>query len=51
MEPGWHAWMSHMVDRSPAEDPLLIVGTRPFEKPTPTPNYTQTRGAFKTYNT
>lgn len=51
MEPGWHAWMSYMVDRPPAEDRLLVAGTRPFEKPAAIPNYTQTRGAFKTYST
>ncbi|PHH62605.1 hypothetical protein CDD81_6839 [Ophiocordyceps australis] len=51
MEPGWHAWMSYMVDKPPTSDALLAPGTRAFEKPYPIPNYTMTRGAFKTYNT
>ncbi|PHH93345.1 hypothetical protein CDD83_5899 [Cordyceps sp. RAO-2017] len=51
IEPGWHAWMSYMVDRPPTEDALLAPGRRPFEKAVPVPNYTMTRGAFKTYST
>ncbi|KAF1739815.1 NADH dehydrogenase (ubiquinone) 1 alpha subcomplex subunit N7BM [Beauveria bassiana] len=51
IEPGWHAWMSYAVDTVPGEDPLLTAGTRKFEPALPKPNYTQTRGAFKTYNT
>ncbi|PHH76633.1 hypothetical protein CDD82_3906 [Ophiocordyceps australis] len=51
MEPGWHAWMSYMVDQPPTTDSLLTTGARPFEKPYPIPNYTMTRGAFKTYST
>ncbi|KJZ71283.1 hypothetical protein HIM_09356 [Hirsutella minnesotensis 3608] len=51
MEPGWHAWMSYMVDKPPSQDALLQPGTRPFEKPHAIPNYTMSRGAFKTYNT
>ncbi|PFH59887.1 hypothetical protein XA68_11745 [Ophiocordyceps unilateralis] len=51
IEPGWHAWMSYMVDRPPPEDALLVAGSRPFEKPHAVPNYTMTRGAFKTYST
>ncbi|KAG6012211.1 hypothetical protein E4U54_007657 [Claviceps lovelessii] len=51
IEPGWHAWMSYSLDKPPTEDPLIVVGLRKFEKPYPIPNYTQTRGAFKTYST
>ncbi|TQV91773.1 hypothetical protein V2A60_006108 [Cordyceps javanica] len=51
IEPGWHAWMSYAVDSVPGEDHLLTAGTRKFEPALPKPNYTQTRGAFKTYNT
>lgn len=51
IEPGWHAWMSYAVDTVPGDDPLLTAGTRKFEPALPKPNYTQTRGAFKTYNT
>ncbi|KND86688.1 putative NADH dehydrogenase [ubiquinone] 1 alpha subcomplex subunit 12 [Tolypocladium ophioglossoides CBS 100239] len=51
IEPGWHAWISYSVDQPPTQDPLMVTGTRLFEKPHPQPNYTQTRGAFKTYST
>ncbi|ATY58626.1 NADH:ubiquinone oxidoreductase subunit [Cordyceps militaris] len=51
IEPGWHAWMSYVVDAVPGDDPLLTAGTRKFEPALPKPNYTQTPGAFKTYNT
>ncbi|OAQ95751.1 hypothetical protein LLEC1_07240 [Akanthomyces lecanii] len=51
IEPGWHAWMSYAVDAVPGDDRLLTAGTRRFEPAMPKPNYTQTRGAFKTYNT
>ncbi|KAG5984158.1 hypothetical protein E4U55_005871 [Claviceps digitariae] len=51
IEPGWHAWMSYSLDKPPTEDPLIAVGLRKFEKPHPILNYTQTRGAFKTYST
>ncbi|KAH0497740.1 hypothetical protein TgHK011_005026 [Trichoderma gracile] len=51
IEPGWHAWISYAVDKPPTEDPLIATGTRFFEPALPKPNYTMTRGAFKTYNT
>ncbi|KAM0471896.1 hypothetical protein ACHAPX_009031 [Trichoderma viride] len=51
IEPGWHAWISYSVDKPPTEDPLILAGTRHFEPALPKPNYTMTRGAFKTYNT
>lgn len=51
IEPGWHAWMSYAVDSVPGDDHLLTAGTRKFEPALPKPNFTQTRGAFKTYNT
>ncbi|PTD02427.1 NADH dehydrogenase [ubiquinone] 1 alpha subcomplex subunit N7BM [Fusarium culmorum] len=44
IEPGWHAWMSY-------SDAMLNAGTRAFEPSRAIPNFTQTRGAFKTYNT
>ncbi|KAJ9417719.1 NADH-ubiquinone oxidoreductase [Fusarium oxysporum] len=49
--PGWHAWISYSVDKPPTEDPLLQAGVRAFEPSRAIPNFTQTRGAFKTYNT
>lgn len=51
IEPGWHAWISYSVDKPPVEDHLMATGTRVFEPAKPRPNFTQTRGAFKTYNT
>lgn len=51
MEPGWHAWMSYMVDKAPAEDPILKTGVRPWELKEHRPNFTQSRAAFKTYST
>ncbi|KAF5644529.1 nadh-ubiquinone oxidoreductase subunit [Fusarium sp. NRRL 52700] len=51
IEPGWHAWISYSVDKPPTEDPLLQAGVRAFEPSRALPNFTQTRGAFKTYNT
>ncbi|KAK7420210.1 hypothetical protein QQX98_002863 [Neonectria punicea] len=51
IEPGWHAWISYSLDKPPSEDPLLLAGTRHFEPTKAIPNYTQTRGAFKTYST
>lgn len=49
--PSWHAWISYLVDKSPAEDPLLQSQHRPWDKDGAIPNYTGTRGAFKTYST
>ena len=40
-----------MVDQSPAEDPVLNVQNRLWQKPGVIPNHTGTRGAFKTYST
>jgi len=51
IEPGWHAWMSYLVDKPPTEDRLMQAGTRAFESQLPKPNFTMTRGAFKTYST
>ncbi|KEZ40468.1 hypothetical protein SAPIO_CDS8350 [Scedosporium apiospermum] len=46
VDPGWHAWLAYMVDKPPTEDALLQTKAK-----TAIPNYTATRGAFKTYNT
>lgn len=43
--------MSYSVDKPPTQDPLLNAGTRAFEPSRAIPNFTQTKGAFKTYNT
>lgn len=51
IEPGWHAWISYMVDKPPTEDPLLQTKVRPWELPDHRPTFTMSRGAFKTYST
>lgn len=51
MEPGWHAWMSYLVDKAPNADPILKTGVRPWELKEHRPNPTMTRAAFKTYST
>lgn len=40
-----------MVDKPPTEDPILKTGVRPWELPEHRPNFTMSRGAFKTYST
>ncbi|ROT38998.1 NADH:ubiquinone oxidoreductase 13.4kD subunit [Sodiomyces alkalinus F11] len=51
IEPGWHAWMSYGVDKSPTEDPLLRTGGNKWDLPKATPNFTATSGNYITYNT
>ncbi|MCJ1266364.1 NADH dehydrogenase 1 alpha subcomplex subunit 12 ndufa12/DAP13 [Lobaria immixta] len=51
IEPGWHAWMSYLVDKPPTDDALLRTGQRAWEIPEHRPNLTASRGAFKTYST
>lgn len=51
IEPGWHAWMSYMVDKPPVEDAVLKTGQRAWELPGHRPNLTASRAAFKTYST
>ncbi|TVY59001.1 NADH dehydrogenase [ubiquinone] 1 alpha subcomplex subunit N7BM [Lachnellula cervina] len=51
IEPGWHAWISYMVDKPPTQDPILQTQVRPWELPNHRPNMTFSRGAFKTYST
>ena len=51
IEPGWHAWMSYLVDKPPTEDPVLKTGQRSWEIPEHRPNLTASRAAFKTYST
>jgi NADH:ubiquinone oxidoreductase subunit len=51
IEPGWHAWMSYMVDKPPGEDRILDIGIRPWESKEPKINLTQSRGAYRPYST
>ncbi|KAL1304384.1 hypothetical protein AAFC00_003384 [Neodothiora populina] len=51
IEPGWHAWISYMVDKPPTEDPILQRRVRPWEPKEHKPILTQSRGAYKPFNT
>jgi len=53
IEPGWHAWMSHNLDKPPSQDPSVAYQRREWETSDapPTPNFTQSRGAYKPYST
>ncbi|KAL8817034.1 MAG: hypothetical protein Q9191_008223 [Dirinaria sp. TL-2023a] len=51
IEPGWHAWMSYLVDKPPTEDAILRTQQRAWELPDHRPNLTASRAAFKTYST
>ncbi|KAJ9638579.1 hypothetical protein H2204_004350 [Knufia peltigerae] len=51
IEPGWHAWMSYLVDKPPVEDKLLAVGVRPWETKQPVINNTGSRAAYRPYST
>ncbi|KAL8748601.1 MAG: hypothetical protein Q9199_008141 [Rusavskia elegans] len=51
IEPGWHAWMSYLVDKPPTEDAVLRPGQRSWELPLHRPNLTASRAAYKTYST
>ncbi|KAL8907386.1 MAG: hypothetical protein Q9207_001436 [Kuettlingeria erythrocarpa] len=51
IEPGWHAWMSYLVDKPPTEDPILRTGQRSWELPEHRENLTASRAAYKTYST
>ncbi|KAH5211662.1 NADH dehydrogenase 1 alpha subcomplex subunit [Parastagonospora nodorum] len=51
IEPGWHAWMSYMVDKSPAADPLLQRQVRVWELKEHRPTLTWSRSGYKPYST
>ena len=51
IEPGWHAWMSYLVDRPPSEDPVIRAGIRAWELPEHRVNFTASRAAYKPYST
>lgn len=51
IEPGWHAWMSYLVDKPPTEDALLRLGQRSWELSEHRPTLTATRAAYKPYST
>ncbi|KAF2253783.1 NDUFA12-domain-containing protein [Trematosphaeria pertusa] len=51
IEPGWHAWMSYMVDKPPPADPILQGRIREWEPREHRPTLTWSRSGFKTYST
>ncbi|KAI0024558.1 NADH:ubiquinone oxidoreductase 13.4kD subunit [Xylariomycetidae sp. FL0641] len=53
IEPGWHAWISYLVDKPPSQDASIAYKRRAWEDTDAKtiPNWTMTRGAFKTYST
>ncbi|KAL1608751.1 hypothetical protein SLS59_001942 [Nothophoma quercina] len=51
IEPGWHAWMSYMVDKSPAQDKLLQREVRVWEPKEHRPTLTWSRSGYKPYST
>ncbi|KAL4928682.1 complex I NDUFA12 subunit family protein [Aspergillus undulatus] len=51
IEPGWHAWISYMVDTPPTQDKLMELGKRNWELQEHRPTLTLSRAAFKTYST
>ncbi|KAK8246734.1 NADH ubiquinone oxidoreductase subunit NDUFA12-domain-containing protein [Phyllosticta capitalensis] len=51
IEPGWHAWMSYMVDKPPTADPILQRQVREWEPKAHRPVLTLGRSAYKPYST
>ncbi|ERS98717.1 hypothetical protein HMPREF1624_05504 [Sporothrix schenckii ATCC 58251] len=52
VEPLWHAWLAYTVDTPPQNDSLMATANaRAWAVPEHRPNFTGTRGAFKTYST
>lgn len=51
IEPGWHAWISYMVDTPPTKDPILQRKIRVWEPKEHRPGLTATRSAYKPYST
>ena len=51
IDPGWHAWMSYLVDKPPTEDALLRTQQRAWELQEHRPNPTASRAAYKPYST
>ncbi|RMZ83632.1 hypothetical protein DV738_g861, partial [Chaetothyriales sp. CBS 135597] len=51
IDPGWHAWVSYLVDKPPSEDVNLQFGRRPWDSKEAKINLTQTWGAYRPYST
>lgn len=51
IEPGWHAWMSYVVDLPPNKDPIMQREVREWEPKEHKPVLTMSRSAYRPYNT
>ncbi|KIW09495.1 uncharacterized protein PV09_00372 [Verruconis gallopava] len=51
IEPGWHAWISYMVDKPPNADPINRQGVRAWEPKEHKPVLSLSRSAYKPYST
>ncbi|KAK5166121.1 uncharacterized protein LTR77_008382 [Saxophila tyrrhenica] len=51
IEPGWHAWMSYLVDKPPSEDKIMQRQLRSWEPKEHRPVLTASNSAYKPYNT
>ncbi|KAL9068531.1 MAG: hypothetical protein Q9157_006479 [Trypethelium eluteriae] len=51
IEPGWHAWMSYMVDKPPSADPINQTRVREWEPKEHRPTLTWSRSAYRPYST
>ncbi|EON66492.1 NADH dehydrogenase [Coniosporium apollinis CBS 100218] len=51
IEPGWHAWMSYLVDKPPTQDPILQRQVREWEPKEHRPCLTWSRSAYKPFST
>ncbi|KAF8473817.1 NADH ubiquinone oxidoreductase subunit NDUFA12-domain-containing protein [Kalaharituber pfeilii] len=51
IEPGWHAWMHHLSDKPPTEEPILQPRKNPWSPTEHIPNGTLSRNAYKPYST
>ncbi|KAF7507257.1 hypothetical protein GJ744_010815 [Endocarpon pusillum] len=51
IEPGWHAWISYMVEQPPGKDEILQTGIREWEPKEHRMTATMTRAAYRPYST
>ncbi|KAF2272316.1 NDUFA12-domain-containing protein [Westerdykella ornata] len=51
IEPGWHAWISYMVDQAPPSDPIMNARVREWEPKEHRPTLTWSRSAYRPYST
>ncbi|KAF1985949.1 putative NADH-ubiquinone oxidoreductase subunit B17.2 [Aulographum hederae CBS 113979] len=51
IEPGWHAWMSYVIDKPPTQDPVSQTQVREWEPKKHVPVMTMSRSAYRPYST